>query len=100
MHLRYRALIIGFLCLVAVPARAGTVPDGTERLYRLKCAKCHKLYDPAKYDDPSWEGWMIKMKAKARLSGGQYDAIRQYAETLRKREKAPAKSDMINASGG
>ena len=55
------------------------------KLYLAKCSKCHKLYDPADYEEASWEKWMVKMKKKARLDDGQYRKIRDYLETLRKK---------------
>src|SRR5262245_3189520 len=32
-----------------------------KKVYVAKCAKCHKLYDPASYTDTEWESWMQKM---------------------------------------
>ena len=52
-------------------------------LHELKCAKCHKLYDPNAYDGPTWNGWMEKMKKKARLKDEQYRLLLNYFETVR-----------------
>ncbi|HTL70140.1 MAG TPA: hypothetical protein VL404_02495 [Candidatus Eisenbacteria bacterium] len=53
-------------------------------MYLTKCAKCHRLYPPAGYDDAKWDFWMKKMKKKAHLSDGQEASVRRYTETLRK----------------
>ena len=91
MPLRYRVIAFGLLFWVGVPAGAGaaapdSAPDGAERLYKLKCAKCHKLYDPKGYDDAAWDRWMGKMKRKARLTDEQYEAVWRYTDKIRKGE--------------
>ena len=54
------------------------------KLYITKCAKCHKLYDPAKYSDPDWAVWMNKMAKKAHLNPPQQELLTHYIdETLR-----------------
>ena len=54
-----------------------TSTDGRQ-LYIAKCAKCHKLYDPASYSDAEWKIWMSKMSRKARLKPQQEQAIVAY----------------------
>ena len=39
------------LILLAIAAIAATPEDPGRKIYTGKCARCHKLYDPAKYDD-------------------------------------------------
>jgi hypothetical protein len=94
MHHRDRFLIR--LCLITFLAIAlcgnGAAaetwdPTGKEKakkLYLLKCAKCHRLYDSKSYDDAQWSEWMVKMKKKAHLDNGQYELILHYLESLRK----------------
>src|SRR5436305_6095345 len=50
------------------------------KLYVVKCAKCHKFYDPAKYSDEDWKTWMGKMSKKAKLSEGQAQMLSRYIE--------------------
>ena len=90
MHHRRRFLRFGALlaaALVATSASADTWDEAeraqARKLYLVKCAKCHRLYDPAAYEDPAWEQWMIKMKKKAHLNDEQSERIRRYTETLR-----------------
>lgn len=52
--------------------------------HELKCAKCHKLYDPLEYDSEAWSEWMRKMKKKAHLSDEQYRLISGYLDEVRK----------------
>lgn len=62
-------------------------------LYLNKCSKCHKLYDPARYSDTQWQGWMEKMSRKAKLTPKQEKLLEDYIEQqLRgnRRQKAPA----------
>jgi hypothetical protein len=84
------------LLSVALAALAGcTGPAGARqppadaanparRLYIAKCAKCHKLYDPAGYTEAEWRGWMVKMSRKAKLKPGQEESLSQYLESLRR----------------
>ena len=71
-----KALVV--LALLAVAA----TPDG-KSVYTGKCARCHKLYDPAKYDEKAWDTWMQKMKIKTRLSDEQTRQLSEYIQTLR-----------------
>lgn len=36
----------------------------SERLYRSKCASCHRLLPPKKYSDEKWEEYVIKYGKK------------------------------------
>src|SRR5581483_11289623 len=72
------------------PARAtdvsGPTPSpliATRKLYISKCARCHKLYDPTKYSDAAWNGWMDKMSRKAKLTAEQKETLARYIETIR-----------------
>ena len=53
------------------------------RLYTAKCARCHKFYNPANYDDTEWRIWMTKMSRKARLKSDQQLLLSRYLETFR-----------------
>lgn len=53
------------------------------KLYNLKCAKCHKFYDPADYTQLEWDEWMLKMSKKSKLKPAQHDLLSRYLETLR-----------------
>ena len=81
--------------------RSGSValpptPSGAEGLFSAeeiesarslclnKCAKCHKFYDPAKYDDAEWNTWMRKMNKKAKLKEAQAELLGRYLDTFRK----------------
>ncbi len=54
-----------------------------QKLYTAKCARCHRLYDPRRYDDENWEKWMGKMRKKSHLGEDQYTLLRSYTEQLR-----------------
>ena len=69
--------------LLALLAVAAAPADPGKKIYTGKCARCHKLYDPAKYDDEAWEKWLQKMKPKAKLNDEQYRQLGEYLATLR-----------------
>ena len=76
--------------------RAGMMPAEISRaadLYSLKCAKCHKFYDPAGYNDPEWRTWMTKMSKKTRLEPDEEDVLTRYLNASRRQgvgqEQAP-----------
>jgi len=56
------------------------------QLYTIKCAKCHKFYNPADYNDPEWRTWMMKMSKKARLKPSQEQLLSRYLELFRAKE--------------
>ena len=59
------------------------------RLYSIKCARCHKFYDPAAYNQTEWDVWMQKMGKKSKLKPDQLALLSRYLETLRAPAKAP-----------
>ena len=65
------------------PADASTAKD----LYVAKCARCHKFYDPAQYDQAEWGSWMRKMSRKARLKPEQQDLLSRYLGAYRAERK-------------
>ncbi len=70
---------------------AGIAPEqaaAARKLYLLKCAKCHRFYDPAGYTKPEWETWMRKMSQKARLTSEQTQLLAPYLEAFRKNRAA------------
>ena len=66
------------------PARAIDLPGDpsspARKLYVGKCAKCHKFYDPARYTDEEWAGWMAKMSRKSKLTADQERMLASYIE--------------------
>ena len=71
------------LILLAIAAVAATPEDPGRKIYTGKCARCHKLYDPAKYDEKAWDLWMQKMKLKAKLNDVHYQQLAKYITALR-----------------
>jgi len=61
------------------------------KLYVDKCARCHKFYDPVKYNNAEWHSWMTKMSKKARLKADQEQLLSRYLDTFRAQqaEKKP-----------
>jgi hypothetical protein len=88
------AITVAVLVCGLIRTNAKELPPGefnrAQKLYNLKCAKCHELYDPTGYSRPEWDKWMKKMGRKSKLKPEQYDLVAEYTETLRK--GAPKKS--------
>ena len=66
--------------------RAGMQPAEISRaadIYPLKCAKCHKFYDPAPYPDSEWRTWMTKMSKKSRLEPDEAELLTRYLDAAR-----------------
>src|SRR2546422_11135295 len=93
-------LLLLNLCALALagctgPARATDLPSdetaAARKLYVAKCAKCHKLYDPAKYNDEDWHNWMVKMSKKSKLTPEQSEMLSRYIDnTFRSPQKSGA----------
>ena len=71
---------------VAVTSAAPENHSAGKKLYTGKCASCHKLYSPAKYDDKTWDAWMQKMRQKAKLNDVQYRQLADYLATLQNKQ--------------
>lgn len=72
------------LSFIALMAVASTPDEAAGRkVYTGKCARCHKLYEPTRYDDRAWDSWMTKMREKAKLNADQYRQLSTYVLALR-----------------
>jgi nitrate/TMAO reductase-like tetraheme cytochrome c subunit len=71
------ATLVALHAAGAAELSAGELKDA-RKLYNAKCAKCHKFYDPAKYNDAEWRKWMTKMSKKARLKPAQEELLSRY----------------------
>jgi cytochrome c5 len=72
--------------IVALVAVAASPVDPGRKIYTCKCARCHKLYDPANYDGQTWDKWMQKMKQKSKLTDDQYRQFSEYIASLQKKK--------------
>jgi hypothetical protein len=72
---------------VAAPASASELSDKemsvARKTYVVKCAKCHKFYDPRNYGQAEWGKWMDAMSRKSKLNSGQDAVLRKYLEEYR-----------------
>jgi len=77
------------------PASEATLSDtdryAAARLYKAKCARCHKFYDPAAYNQAEWDVWMQKMGKKSKLKPDQFALLSRYLETFCTTAKAPVR---------
>jgi mono/diheme cytochrome c family protein len=81
-------IVVVVFATIAARAADPAPPDlaAGKKLYTAKCARCHKLYEPARYDDTTWKSWMHKMRNKAKLSDEQYARLSAYLQSLRVKE--------------
>ena len=83
MRFAIRLHVLGLaLASAGVATKAADISSDAlgRKLYVGKCAKCHKLYDPAKYSDEQWQIWIDKMSRKAKLQPDQKKLISHYVE--------------------
>ncbi|MBI3882116.1 MAG: hypothetical protein HY301_18910 [Verrucomicrobia bacterium] len=59
------------------------------KIYEVKCAKCHKFYEPSAYAQPEWDEWMVKMSKKSRLKPDQRRLLLEFLDDSRRKAGAP-----------
>src|ERR1041384_3585308 len=83
-----RAILMAAAVGIFFPARAAELSaqqiQAGQKLYLVKCAKCHELYDPGHYADAEWAEWIIKMGRKSKLKADQFELLNNYLAQLRK----------------
>jgi cytochrome c5 len=47
-------------------------------MYENNCAKCHKLYEPKKFNQEEWAPILVRMQKKAHLDDTQMASITSY----------------------
>lgn len=79
---RSALLVVVLALLGSSPSHGGELSPvelkTARKLYVGKCAKCHKLHDPAKYTDEKWDEWMGKMAKKSKLKPEQAELLTRY----------------------
>lgn len=65
---------------VETKAVAELTPELAEgkNLYENSCAKCHKLYEPAKFSKEEWQPILVRMQKKAKLDDVKMASITNY----------------------
>jgi cytochrome c2 len=62
-----------------------SIKNGNE-LFVKKCARCHKLKDPAKYTKAQWPGLVNKMQKRAKITDEQKAFILSYLTSEAKKK--------------
>lgn len=57
--------------------------DAARKIYVSQCGRCHKFYNPNKYTDSEWNGWMRKMAKKSKLTAAQEEILARHLELYR-----------------
>lgn len=79
---RVALLVVVLALLGSSPSPGGELSalelKAARKIYVGKCAKCHKLHDPANYPDEKWDEWMGKMTKKSKLKPEQAELLARY----------------------
>jgi hypothetical protein len=88
-------VLISLLAVLLAQTSAGA-GDLTEKenaaakgIYDLKCAKCHRPYEPRDYPLEEWRLWMSKMSKKAKLTPNQAKLLNRYLDAYRAGKPSP-----------
>lgn len=81
------AVTAAVLACAGTPAQQGG-PAHAERLYRSKCAACHRAYAPASRDRAAWAEVLSKMAPRAKLTEAERAAVLEYLQS-NARDAAP-----------
>ena len=76
-------LMVAALKLAAAEKLSASELAAARKLSAVKCAKCHKFYEPVDYTRADWADWMEKMRRKAKLKPEQFDLLSRYLEEAR-----------------
>jgi len=76
-------LLVAALKLAAAEKLSASELAAARKLSAVKCAKCHKFYEPVDYTRADWADWMEKMRRKAKLKPEQFDLLSRYLEEAR-----------------
>lgn len=60
-----------------VDVSEATIAEG-KSIYEASCAKCHKLFSPAKHTKEEWTGVLNRMAPKARINEQQKNLVYVY----------------------
>lgn len=81
------AALCALACAGAPATQAG--PPGGDRLYRSKCAACHRAYPPASLTGGRWEDVLSRMAPRARLTGAERELLLGYLKANARDAPAP-----------
>ena len=53
------------------------------KIYVVKCAKCHRFYDPQDYEAEPWTRWFESMSRESKLKPKQRELLKRYLDDYR-----------------
>ena len=77
MFAGYYALGLNQLSDVKVPVKETPIAMG-KTIYESKCGKCHKLFEPKKFNAAQWTKWVDRMAPKAKLTPEEKELVYNY----------------------
>lgn len=79
-------LLTALLSCALTAVAADLTPAETARarkLYAVKCAKCHKFYEPKNYSAADWEKWINLMSRKSKLKPADETLLKEFLAAYR-----------------
>ena len=70
-------IVLSLAGVMSAPALA----KPTDRLYELKCGRCHAAHDPTEYAAEEWVGLVNSMKSQAALTVAEMEELVAYLES-------------------
>ena len=102
-----RPLFLWLLIALAVVHSAAWANEMTAReitaarkIYVVKCAKCHRFYEPTAYGESDWGLWMEKMNKKSKLKGEQASLLNRYLDLYRAGRLPGKPQDKLKLTAG
>ena len=100
-HLAFIPVAVGLLLArpsAADPPLTAKETTSAEKLHKVKCAKCHRLYEPRDYSEGEWRKWMASMSLKSKLKPAQAKLLTRYLDAFRAEGKSESVSTTVAAS--
>ncbi len=73
------------LALAACAGASGAAPPAASerdaaKLYRSRCASCHRLHEPSEYTREAWRSNLDRMQGRAHLGAAERAEIERYLD--------------------
>lgn len=79
-------ITVALAAAVQTPGDPGLSPKelkAARKIYVVKCAKCHRFYEPKDYAPRDWQQWLEAMNLKSGLKPAQAELLTRYLAAYR-----------------
>jgi hypothetical protein len=76
------AVVIGSWPALGQELSAGDLAKA-RKIYVVKCAKCHRFYEPNDYSEADWQRWITSMSEKSKLKPAQSELLGRFLDAYR-----------------